>query len=403
MTRPSTVRWLAQDHGNVAIWFALASLAIAGLGGGALTMTRLQASGSRLQDLADGAALAAAVHAQDSAASQADIEDAARRFGRDALTPGSEEFTTASMTVDVPKRAPAEVTVSLEQDVHTILAGFVGRDRITIRKRATAVSGPERKTCLLVLEPSAPSALFIQGNPELTAPDCMIQVNSTAPAALHAWGSPTAVAEATHVAGPAAPLRLRNWSAAPRFGQSPRPDPLAPRISWPSTDAPCVRPPANAAVLGPGVYCEGLSFTRDARLEPGLYVIQKGGLEVRRGLTGEGVTLVLLDPAGAFDVGGPAKLKLSAPRSGPWAGVAVAARPGAGVTTSRFGSNSQFELDGALYLPGHELVMQGSPSLGGAAANRALIVRRLTLQGAPDLRLAGGYPSGVYGAVRLSR
>jgi hypothetical protein len=41
--------------------------------------------------------------------------------------------------------------------------------------------------------------------------------------------------------------------------------------------------------------------------------------------------------------------------------------------------------------------------VGGAAANRALIVRQLAMQGSPGLSLAGGFPSGFYGAVRLSR
>lgn len=394
--------WTRDERGNIAVFTALSLSALVALGGGAATMARLNGASTRLQDLADGAALAAAVEAGDPGASDAEVTEAAGRYGRDATASRSEEFTPAAMTVQVARRAPAEVTVTLQQEVRTVLAGFVGRDSLTIRKHATAVSGPERRTCLHVLDPAAPSALHLQGNPDLQAPDCMVQVNSAAPGAVHAWGSPSALAEATHVAGPASPIRLRNWAAAPRFGQATRPDPLAGKVKWPSPAADCIRQAPNAAVLSPGTYCDGLELRRGARLQPGLYVVQRGGVDIQNGtVTAEGVTLVLLDPMGEVEVGGGAQLKLSAPASGEWAGIAVAARPGPVMSTSTI--KGDVVLDGTLYLPGHRLLLQGGHDVGGTAANRALIVRQLAMQGSPGLSLAGGYPSGVYGAVRLSR
>jgi hypothetical protein len=65
--------------------------------------------------------------------------------------------------------------------------------------------------------------------------------------------------------------------------------------------------------------------------------------------------------------------------------------------------HGNLSLQGAMYLPGHHLTLLGSPELGGSGDDRTLIVRRLTLQGAPNMSLAGGYPSGVYGQVRLIR
>lgn len=393
--------WWGDRRGNVAVWFALGSLALAGLGAGALTMARLNGSATRLQDLADGAALAAVVQAQDPTASEADIRDAAARFGRTATAEGTPEFEPAAMSVALVRRSPAEVTVTLDQEVRTILSAFVGRDSIAIQRRATAQAGPERLTCLHVLDPSAGSALKLQGNPDLQAPGCRVQVNSTAPNALHAQGSPSAQVEATYVAGAASPAR--NWRPAPLTDQPQRADPLAGRIAWPSLTADCRRQDGPEAVLRPGRYCDGLLIGRGARLEPGLYVIESGGVRVEgRGSRAEGVTLVLLDPAGEFDIRGGSSLSLSAPTSGPWAGVAVAARPGTALPTSRL--TGDLQLEGTLYLPGHKLLLQGSPTLGGPSeGTRALIVRQLTLQGAPKLSLAGGYPSGGHGAPRLIR
>lgn len=400
MKAASVRSWASDERGNVAIWFALASLALAGLGGGALTLTRLHGTESRLQDLADGAALAAAIEGQDPGASEDDITNAARRFGRSATAELSAEFDAATMRVEIVRRAPSEVTVALDQEVHTIMAAAIGRDAIPIRKTATAVSGPQRRTCLHVLDPAAPSALWLQGSPDLRALDCMVQVNSAAPGALHVKGAPSAEVQAAHVVGGAS--SVRNWRPAPLTGQAARPDPLQDQIRWPGITADCLRQTGNEAVLQPGAYCDGLEITAGVRLAPGVYVVQQGGVRVTgRGSRGEGVTLVLLDPEGDFDIRGGSSFNLSAPTSGPWAGVAVAAKPGAAMPTSKL--MGDLKLNGTLYLPGQRLLLQGSPTLSGAGDTRALIVRQLQLHGSSELSLAGGHPSGVYGAVRLSR
>jgi hypothetical protein len=384
----------------VAVWFALASMAIAGLGAGALTLTRLNGSATRLQDLADGAALAAVVQAQAPAAGDDVVQDAARRFDGGARTKATAEFDKAAMEVRILSRTPPEVSVSLTQDVHTIMAALVGREAITIRRQATAVAGEERRICLQVLDPSAASALKVHGSGDLSAPDCTVQVNSSADDSLHSWGSSTVRADATFASGPGA-SRLRNWSGAPSFGQPVRADPLAGTVVWPRPTDACIRLGPAESVLRPGRYCDGLTLTGDTRLQPGLYVIQRGGFAVRRDVVAEGVTVVLLDPEGEFDMGGPGRLKLTAPTEGPWAGIALAAKPGAGMPTSRLGGNTQTELSGTIYLPGHRLELWGSPDVGGTAPNRAVIVRQLELHGSATLSLAGGYPSGVYKTARL--
>lgn len=390
--------WARDRRGNVAIYFAVASFAVAGLSGGALTMARLNGAGGRLQDLADGAALAAAAQAQNPRASDAEVENAAMRFGRTAMDAGPHEAGPAVITVKVSRGAPTSVSVTFDQEVRTILAGFVGRDRIAIRRRATAVVGPERKTCLHVLEPSAPSALALQGAPSITAPDCVVQVDSTAPGALKVQGAAAGQAQATYVAGPAS--ETRRWSPAPLWRQPAQPDPLKTRIVWPLAGE-CIDQPENAAVLKPGVYCNGLRLA-GVRLDPGLYVVKSGGVSVSKaGAQGRDVTLVLLDPEGELNIAGNAPLRLAAPATGEWAGIAMAAKPGAALPTSTL--HGVLDLDGTLYLPGHRLTLQGNARVGGVAATREVIVRQLLARGTPDLDLAGGHPSGVHGAARLSR
>lgn len=392
--------WTRNERGNVAVMFAAGALAITALGAGALSMARLNGTGVRLQDVADGAALAAAVQAQDPRASEADVRLAAQRFSDTAVNAGEAE--RAAMTVTLVKRSPAEVTVTLDQRIHTILAGMVGRDHIAIRRRATAVSGAARTACLHVLEPAAPGALTLQGNPRVSAPDCVVLVNSTAPGALRLQGSASANAQAAYVAGPAWPAK--GFTPPPLFGQAPQADPLAGRIQWPAPSScdPGLGDGAVAATLRPGVYCAGLRLGNGAELKPGVYVIRSGGVSVEgRGAHGRGVTLVILDGAGSFEIKGPATLRIAAPAEGPWAGVAIAAKPGPGLVRSKIGG--ELDLEGLLYLPGHELLLQGNARIGGTAATRAVVVRRLLARGTPDLNLAGGHPTGAYGSVRLSR
>lgn len=399
MKRQFESSWGRDRRGNVAIYFAVASFAIAGLAGGALTMSRLSSAQSRLQDFADGSALAAAVQARDPRATDAEVREAAVRFGRAAMSAGPHETTPATIGVQLTRGAPSQVTVTFDQEVRTILAGFVGQDRIRIRRSATAILGPQRRTCLHVLEPVAPAALDFGGNPKLDARDCVVQLNSTAAGALKVQGAAGGQALATYVAGPASPAK--GWSPAPLFDQPPNPDPYLSRVVWPTPVSNCI-PQPSGTTLQPDAYCSGLRLEDGMRLEPGLYVIQSGGISVRgRGARGQGVTLVMLDPAGSLDINGNAPLTISARTTGDWAGIAIAARPGP--TPTRSVIHGQLEIDGALYLPGHALRLQGNAAIGGTAGTRSVIVRQLSARGTPNLDLAGGHPSGVFDPPRLSR
>ncbi|MBW3558887.1 MAG: hypothetical protein KY449_03825 [Proteobacteria bacterium] len=396
--------WIRDRSGNVAVMFALAVFMLLALGGGAFTVVRVNAAATRLQDAADGAALAGAVESHSLGASEADVRDAADRWAASALSNDAGFDGPAVTTVALAKSLPTEVTVSMVQTVDTLFAGVIGVEKITLKRRATAVAGAPRLTCLHVLDPDASRALMLQGNPTLEAPNCVVQVNSAAGDGLHAWGSPSARSEATFLAGGSA--RLRGWSPAPVNNQPQRADPLATRMVWPVPTGQCLQQDGYRPVLQPGHYCAGLQIGRGgrgSRLEPGLYVVRSGGVHVQGpGSVGDGVTIVMLDPSAEFNMqGGSSSLKLSAPTSGPWAGIAVAARPGPGAPNSTL--QGDLRLQGTLYLPGHHLKLQGSASLGGAGDTRAVIVRRATLQGAPKMSLAGGYPSGAHRSARLAR
>ena len=393
--------WIKDQRGNVAVMFASAVFMLLALGGGAFTMVRVNAAGTRLQDAADGAALAAAVQSQAPGATEADIRGAADRWAASALREFAHFDGAAATEVSIRKTTPTEVTVAMVQDVDTLFAGVIGVERIAVRREATAVAGPRRRACLILLEPAASNALDLSGTPNIRGRDCVAHVNSASEGALHANGATAgADMQAIYVTGRAG-ARSGRFSPPPVFEQPPLPDPLAASITWPVPQQPC--PPATPSprgVLSPGVYCEGLQIEGGTELTPGLYVVQQGDLTIGgRGAHGEGVTIVLLDPRAAIRLPGNTSLRLSAPKSGRWNGVAIAAKPGPAVATSRlFGT---LDLDGTLYLPGQSLQLQGNARIGGTGS-RAIIARRFEARGNAEAELAGGYPSAVAGAVRLS-
>jgi hypothetical protein len=264
--------------------------------------------------------------------------------------------------------------------------------------------------CLLLLERSAPRAWSMAGSPSVSGGDCVAQVNSSASGAITDQGAATASVMATHVVGPPSPLR--RFQPLPEFNQTPLVDPYAGRLPWPAVSTPCAADRQNVSVshgartLRPGVYCGGLSFGAGARatLASGVYVLQTGGIDLKANsvVTGTGVTIVLLDPAGGLQMGGNSTLRLAAPEQGAWRGIAIAQGPDATGAT-RLGGGSQMDLKGILYLPGQTLEMTGSARIGGAAGPRAVVARQLRMQGNPDLKLAAGEAlAGRPGTVRLA-
>jgi hypothetical protein len=96
-------------------------------------------------------------------------------------------------------------------------------------------------------------------------------------------------------------------------------DPFA-SVPAPSTSGACQN--GFAAALTPGKYCAGLSLSGDVALAPGVYVISGGTFRINANanVTGSGVTFYLTNGA-RLQFNGNASMDLSAPTSGPYAGM----------------------------------------------------------------------------------
>jgi hypothetical protein len=125
--------------------------------------------------------------------------------------------------------------------------------------------------------------------------------------------------------------------------------------------------PTNGA---PYVSCGGLSVNagQTVTLQPGVYIINGGSLTVNGGgaLQGVGVTIILTSSTGAnyatVSLNGGAVVSLTAPTSGPTAGLAFFGDRRAGQANNNFNGGSTQTIQGAMYFPSQTVTFTGGNS-----------------------------------------
>ncbi len=154
------------------------------------------------------------------------------------------------------------------------------------------------------------------------------------------------------------------------------PDPVPPPCS---VRASVVRGPmtarSGATML---TFCGGLTIEAGGSLtlEPGVYVISGGPLLVRNGGTLSGRNATLLLTAGASVGFAPgAGIDLSAPESGPFAGLAIAGQGSSGSSSLEAGRSQR--IVGAIHFPDQSVAFAGSAS----SPCTQIIANRITIVG----------------------
>ncbi|MFP5236663.1 MAG: MBG domain-containing protein, partial [Acidobacteriota bacterium] len=193
-------------------------------------------------------------------------------------------------------------------------------------------------SCVYALNPTARSAFSVADGAKLDA-QCSIQVNSAARDAFDVDGRKSTVdATAISVVGGAAVDRFATVSSKPATGQTAAADPLAAVVA-PTVGA-CVNTGdrdrdrddnhgSKNITLNPGTYCGGINIhgRSTVTFNPGTYILLGGGLNIDGGaqVTGTGVTFYNTgDHEHRYQpihIDGGSKTTLSAPVSGPLAGV----------------------------------------------------------------------------------
>ncbi len=261
------------------------------------------------------------------------------------------------------------VTVEISQQNPLTFLAVLGGSTVNVGVRATAAmvdTIPD--ACVTALDPTASGAVTAQGNPTVTLLNCSMKIASNSTTALSVGGSACVTAGAIQIVGGdsascTTPTPITNVAA---FS-----DPLA-GLAAPTVPTGCTHPAPSGSTYYPGNYCSGLSGTMT--FSPGVYNMMGAGVDCHGNcaLSGTGVTFYMTcstSPCngaapGSITMNGNGVVNLSAPTSGPLAGILMFEDRTAAAGTAKINGNNSPTLNGTLYFPKSTISFSGDSSGG---------------------------------------
>ncbi|MGH9467698.1 MAG: DUF192 domain-containing protein [Terriglobales bacterium] len=320
---PAAARARAQrQSGQTIAIFVLFLAALLGIAALSTDIGVARVEETHLQTVADAAAVAGAAEIPWGDVTTA-AQDAAASNGFSSGS-GGETLTVNDPPASGPHTGDGEyVEVIATETLNTYFANVFGITALSPSARAVAHLG-NGTGCMYALNPAASGAVLINGAFDIQL-QCGLYINSTSSSALEINGSGSLSATAIGVAGGAQLSGSVTVSPSITEGIVPVSDPLA-SLPVPSLVGSCASPTlitgSGSVTLNPGVYCTPLTVDGDATVtfKPGTYILDSGFvINGRPTLVGDGVTFY--NAAGAFTLDGSANSSLSAPTTGPYAGI----------------------------------------------------------------------------------
>jgi hypothetical protein len=230
-----------------------------------------------------------------------------------------------------------------------------------LKGRAVALPGSNGTGCVLALNLLASGDVTSKGTSDITLSQCSVYDDSNNSSALVNGGSATINALTVNVAGQISGGSGITTTNGVFTGVSPIADPYA-NVVMP-TPGSCDynnKTYKTTVTIDPGVYCNGIQLNAGAivTMNPGVYFIDRGSLQMAGGSTlqGTGVTIIFTSSTGNnyadATINGGATLAITAPATGPLAGIAIfgdRAMPTS--TTFKFNGGDNQVLGGAVYVP----------------------------------------------------
>lgn len=351
----------------------------------------------KLQHAADVAVHAAAVRHR-AGDQQSGLQEAALRTASGTgYLPG---VGTISVGTDLTG-ANAKVTVQLKETHARLFSSVFSSDPVVLAARAVAEVTGGSKACVLALSGAVSGAITVSGSTSVDLTNCSVAANSTSSSAFLMDGSNAKIATdcVYAVGGAVATTGLTLTQCSQPVQRAPiTPDPYA-GVPWPDRlhidQLPCrdlnfvsstdysfdYLPDGQPAIR----FCGALSIKGSTTLKPGIYILDGGDFTVSAGaaLKGDGVTLMFAGSAKSKLTGSGA-INLSAPTSGPYAGLLFfGSRRGTGVTHQVMG-NSESSLQGSLYMPASSIEFTGNSSTTGTCTQ--IIADRVTFTGNSNIQ-----------------
>lgn len=383
LVRTLLKRFGQSKAGNMAITFALSAPVVVGAIGLGVDTGYWYFKTRGLQTAADTAAFSATVEKRrggTAAQVQAVALAEAVEQGFDPSV-GSIQVNQPPLTGNYRDNRAVEVLLTLT--VPRMFTSMFMQEDLALEARGVGHYDQAGKACALALAPEDSQALSFSGNSVTMLNECNLMSNSLADNSVSVTGASQITVPCIVSAGGVVEGGSINMTACdqPMTQSPPADDPYA-LIAKPPVTGPCLNFPGGAgpAAVGPGRYCGGGNLRGIISFAPGMYVIDGGTLRVNATamLSGSGVTFYFTNNA-SIDVNGSATMTLSAPTSGPYAGMLFWGDNQNAFSTINFNGNAASSLTGVIYFPSASTAFAGSFS--GTNGCLRIAARRISVSG----------------------
>ncbi|MCB1510586.1 MAG: pilus assembly protein [Hyphomicrobiaceae bacterium] len=398
MTNKKTRTFMADRRGNVGIAFAFIAVPLIAFVGSAVDYGSALRTKTKLQSVVD---IAAAAGARLPATSNANRQTAVlNAFNANATSSG---LSAGAPTINATN---AQVTVSANATISTAFLGLIGVTDITVHAESSARSQIENGgvACLISLSETASEGLHMQGINKFASQNCWAWVNSKSTTSLEAVGAAQGTAQGFCTAGKV--VGPEQFHPTPYTECDPFADPFKDKLPAPAS-LDCTynnkQVKSGYEILQPGVYCGGLSLKPQAvaNLQPGVYVIKGGELEVQAQsmLMGNGVVFYFTGQNTGIRIRGGGSVVVKAPATGDYAGFIMVqdatSNPG---QESEVQGGGRLKIEGIVYTPTWRLSIGGNGELNQEASYFALIADSFKMEGNGRLHIksdadAAGLPN----------
>ena len=333
------------ERGQALILFIFALAVLMGMVALTIDVGLAYVSRRDMMNAADAAVLAGAARLLEGASPSVAAAEAQEFVERNGYVNGEGDV---SVSINIPPTSGPNngdvdfVEVVIEREVDTFFAAVLGQDTWSVTARA--VGGVESQLsaeyAIIALNEDASSALRLNGYANITVNGAGVMVNSNHDDAIYLSGNAQLTADVIDVVG--------GWRTSGFATIDPLPQNAA-QVSDPLEELPVpllsnytvqsssrLRVQADESLtIQSGIFIDGIEITGNGQLimDPGVYILQGGGLKVSGDGQVSGVNVFIYVTCGSgscpsgssadIDISGNGVILLSPMTSGSWAGVTI--------------------------------------------------------------------------------
>jgi len=390
--------FIKNKGGNVALLTAIFAVPLFGGVSVAVDYARLYRIGSVLQNTADAAALASAKDPALATAKDDVIEGVVVNYVKSILF-NKLGLDHGGNSVDIAttiSKSRKDVSVSLAYVWKPMLLQYLNAKALPVEVSATASLVGSEKICVITLNKGKSDTFFMKESSSLSANGCAVYSNSTSPTGINLAASADLITSNTYTAGgfggPVSSYRPSPIQDSPVIA-----DPLKDRAPPAARfcDSRKVKRVAKITRLKPGIYCGGIALKQTAELilEPGVYVMKNGPLRIMGETTiiGENVGFYFTG-GGGFHFGPKTKVRLTAPKTGPLAGLLFYQdRNDKNGRTFKILSRDAKKFEGTVYLPRGHLIVENESEIGTESKWTAIVANTIEIRDGSKVELKSDY------------